>query len=70
MIFYLTSFWDCVEPGMLACGEVFLFGIAGSEKLCAAYNVRTREVQWIQLEKSASKCHPKPHVNSMVWLEQ
>ncbi|XP_073134881.1 uncharacterized protein [Henckelia pumila] len=55
--------------GMLASGEVLLFGIVGSEKLCGAYNVRTRDVQWIQLEKCASKYYPIPHVNSMVWLE-
>ncbi|XP_073051470.1 uncharacterized protein [Primulina eburnea] len=55
--------------GVLAGGEVFLFGISGSEKLWAAYNVRTREIQWFQLELKAGKCYPKAHVNTMIWYE-
>ncbi|XP_073275276.1 uncharacterized protein [Primulina huaijiensis] len=55
--------------GVLAGGEVFLFGISGSEKLWAAYNVRTREIQSFQFEKSARKCHPTAHVNTMIWYE-
>ncbi|XP_073059830.1 uncharacterized protein [Primulina eburnea] len=56
-----------IKPfGVLGGGEVFLFG---SEKLCAAYNVRTREIQSFELKKKAGKYLSTAHVNSMIWYK-
>ncbi|XP_073125382.1 uncharacterized protein [Henckelia pumila] len=52
--------------GVLGGGDVFLFGY---KKLCAAYNVRTREIQSFELEKNAGNYYSASHVNSMIWYK-
>ncbi|XP_073036507.1 putative F-box/kelch-repeat protein At1g13200 [Primulina eburnea] len=59
-----------IPSGWLVVREVLVFSTIGLQTRCMTYNVKTREIQSFELDTNKVSRFFRPHVNSLVRLEE